>query len=347
MTSGTTTSPAPLSSRVTPAGAQVIARIRQNPQVPAPSQTVTRILGLTNNPDCDMSKVAELIQRDAGLTATLLRQANSVLMGASRVTSSIREACVRLGMKRVRAAVLNDHVVGGLAKAKPPGFDANKYWQAALATSVAAGDLAKKLCPARLEDAGTAGLLCDLGIGLLAYGLPNYKAVLAKISGAGAVGLERIEKMALGLTHADAGAAVMEDWKLDAHMIDAVRCHHDDPDADLPSGGAKSGAADEVFIRIVGAAATCSQIALSGSEMELVERLFAQIGRVSPKPDALVATILDELVAHVQQTADAMAVELGSTDEMASNFADAVKDIPNVGQGMSFRPMDRHHFDRE
>jgi hypothetical protein len=106
----------------------------------------------------------------------------------------------------VRAAVINQHVVSGLGKACPPGFHPQRYWQSALAISVAAYDLCKQLLPASAEDAGTAGLLCDIGIGLLAYGITEpYRPLLKEWYAAPQADLEQIEHRALGITHAQWG----------------------------------------------------------------------------------------------------------------------------------------------
>lgn len=319
---------------------QILQTIRKAPRIPAPSQTVSRILSLTQDPNCNLGTVAELIQRDGALTVQLLRQANSALFAGASATSNVKDACVRLGLKRVRAAIINDHVVSGLGKACPPGFNAGKYWQASLATSVAAHDLCRDLMPGAAEDAGTAGLLCDIGVGLLAYGIPeHYRAVLDELPGCLSPDLQRIERRIVGVTHAEVGAAVLADWKLDAQVINAVRFHHeDDPKGEAPK--------DDRFCKVIAAAVTCSQIALFGSEMEVVDRLFTQVGAICLNPDEIVGKLLDQLVGHVQQTAESLSVELGATEEMAANVAGIAGQLTAPSAGFSFRPMERHHFER-
>ncbi|MCG8406449.1 MAG: HDOD domain-containing protein [Phycisphaerales bacterium] len=317
------------------ATASIVQKIRSNPKIPAPSQTVFKILQLTKDPESDIRDVASLISQDAGLTAQLLRQANSALYGCSSPTSSVSDACMRLGFKRIRSAVINQHIVNGLGDARPPGFDAHRYWQSAFAISVAAGDLCKKLLPKSVEEAGTAGLLCDVGIGLLAFGLPHeYQGVLASRSGPSPLPLHEIEKRKLGLTHAEVGAAVLEDWKLGEEIIEAVKHHHADPmNPDLAELSS--------FARIIAAASTLAEIALEGSDMDRVSCLFAHVDTLSPEADALVNDLLDGLVAHIQQSAESMSIELGSVDEMKTNFEAMVSSLPDVSGRFSHRPMSR------
>jgi HD-like signal output (HDOD) protein len=321
-----------------PPPSQIIEKIRSNPRIPAPSQSVIRVLELTKQPDCDIKRVAAVVSHDAGLTGQLLRQANSALYGYNSATSSVVTACTRLGMSRVRAAVVNQHVVNGLAGARPPGFNAFRYWQAALATSVAAHDLCARFLPDQAEDAGTAGLLCDIGVGLLAFGIPEtYTRVIEQVARPTAWNFAATETRLLGVTHAEVAAAVLADWKLDAHIIEAVRLHHADPLA--PSKEKPSR-----FARIVAGGVTLSRIALEGSDMDSVATLFAQMEALTDKPEEIVSRLLDALVAHIQETAKSLSVELGSVDQMQANFGNLERSIPDVSRSMTFRPMAREAF---
>jgi len=348
-----------------PSTQSIIDKIRADPKIPAPSQTVFRILELTKDPNCSVNHVANAVRRDSGLVAQLLREANSALYGFNSPTSSITEACMRLGMKRVRSAVINRHVVDGLGRARPPGFDSNRYWQSAFAMSVAGRDLAGKLLPETAEDAATAGLLCDIGIGLLAFGVPDvYRHVIAALSGPASDSIQDIERRVLGVTHAEVGAAVLTDWKLEGHIIAAVQHHHTDTrkimaqsavSVDERVAGDSGGGHGEPhdhdvhedeetrcrFSQIVAAAVTVSDIALNGSDMDRVGNLFDRIESLSDEADALVNQLLDKLVEHIQQSAESLSVEIGSVETMQTHFEDAVASLPNLENRMSYRPMTR------
>jgi HD-like signal output (HDOD) protein len=242
---------------------------------------------------------------------------------------------MRLGLARIRAVVMNQHVVGGMRDACPPGFHPNRYWQGALATSVAAGDLGRRLLPSQADDAITAGLLCDIGVSLMAFAIPpTYAKVLSEYAKSQTASIDDIERRVLGVSHAEIGAAILTDWQLEEHLIVAVGRHHNLPDAPCPDDGTAR------FARIVAAAAVCSRLALAGSDMEHVECLFRQLDGLTPNPDALVGDVLDQLVSHIKETADSLAVELGETNELAANLADAVRGIPDCSAAMSTRPMD-------
>ncbi len=317
----------------------IVDRIRANPRVPAPSHTVFQILKLTNDPESPTKRIAELISQDSGLTAQLLREANSALYGCQTRTSSVADACMRLGLKRVRSAVINKHVVDGLGRARPQGFDPQRYWQSTFAQSVAAKDVCAQLLPEAAESAATAGLLCDIGVGLLAFGIPDeYRRVLDERQHSGAAPLHEIELRILGLTHADVGAAILGDWRLEERILGAVKRHHAPP-------GELGDDASARFAGIVAAAAALARIALEGPEMERVALLFDYLERLTPEPDALVNRLLDDLVGHIRGSAEVMGVDLGPTDELESNFQDLLKTVPEATGGFSHRPMSRDLFE--
>jgi HD-like signal output (HDOD) protein len=319
-----------------PSRDQILAAIRSSPKVPAPPQTIFKVLELTNDADSSIDDLARVISHDSGLTAQLLRRANSAYNACVSPTSSVVQACVRLGIKQIRSAVLNQHIVNGLGKARPPGFDPDRYWQSAFATSVAAQELCRQLLPARAGDASTAGLLCDVGIGLLAYGLPkDYLPVLKQWSSKGdSTDLERLERRILGVTHSDIGAAILSDWKLDAELIEAVRQHHLDPEC--------PDARDvDPFIRIVAVAVVLSEIALRGPDMELVGRLFSHLEKLASNPDEVVSRLMDQLVANIQASARQLAIELGPVEAMRANFDGFADTLHDSAPNMTFRPMPR------
>ncbi len=321
-----------------PAALSIIDHIKASPRIPAPSHVVFKILELSKDDAAPAKKVADLIASDGGLTAALLQQANSAIFGFKTPTSSPLEACVRLGMKRVRAAVINQHVVNGLGRAKPKQFDASRYWQAALAVSVAARDLCLRLLPDQVEDAGTAGLLCDIGIGMMAYGIPKeYEPVLNEHLRSG-LPLHRIERRLLQVSHAEVAESVLQSWKLDGPILEAVLHHHYETWESAEHKPAK-------LARITAAAVTLSEIALNGSEMERVETLFAQIDALTSNGDALVGSLLDGLVARIQQSADAFSVELGAMDQMQANFDEMAGIMPDLGARITSSPMSRDQFE--
>src|SRR6476619_6907278 len=57
---------------------------------------------IASSEDCDVAKLASIIQRDIRLTTFILRIANSTLFGAPRPIASLHRAIIFVGIGRVR-----------------------------------------------------------------------------------------------------------------------------------------------------------------------------------------------------------------------------------------------------
>jgi HD-like signal output (HDOD) protein len=59
-------------------------------------------LQIANNPDCDLGKLAGVIQRDLKLTTMILRMANSALFSPPKPIASLHHAVLTIGLRRCR-----------------------------------------------------------------------------------------------------------------------------------------------------------------------------------------------------------------------------------------------------
>jgi putative nucleotidyltransferase with HDIG domain len=213
-----------MSVRADPA---IAARMRA---FPAMSANVGRVLALLQNPKSDATAIQAEVRKDPGLTANLLKIANSAYFGYSGSVGSVRDAVVRLGMARVFQLVVTASVNAAMEPAVP-GYDTQpgELWRHAVAVSVAAECLADDLEPLAREDAFTAGLLHD--VGKLVLGEFVHKR-FRRMEGAALQGaaFDAAEKQVLGVDHAEVGALILQGWSLPKNLVEVVRWHHQ-PDA--------------------------------------------------------------------------------------------------------------------
>jgi EAL and modified HD-GYP domain-containing signal transduction protein len=86
-------------------------------RVLTPSQLVcARLLGELADPDLPQARIEQLVGSDPGLTLRVLRTANSAASGASSELSSLRQALVLLGPRRLRSWVVLALLDGGTAR---------------------------------------------------------------------------------------------------------------------------------------------------------------------------------------------------------------------------------------
>jgi len=192
-------------------------------RLPAQPIAAVQVLRLVADPDASAAQLGALIDTDPSLSARVLRLANAPHYGLAGTVSSASRAVVLLGFATVKgvAAAAANGLVAEHANFGPPD-----YWAHSIAAAAAAAVVARHvgMTPA---DAFTAGLLHDLGTALM------YRAdasLYEQVSAAGGAGLAEAELEAFGMTHAQAGAAALQAWKLPARLVHAVEDHHGAPD---------------------------------------------------------------------------------------------------------------------
>lgn len=197
-------------------------------RLPAQAAAAVRIIQAVQDPKASVASLARLIELDPVLSARVLRLANAPYHGLARRVSSPSRAVVLLGLSTVRAIAVaaassvlaDDHWNG------PPGL-----WAHAVAVAAASSVVARHVPCVPQGDAFSAGLLHDLGTGLLLRrGSNRHLALLLSADPVPPEALDRVERDEFGLTHAQVGAQVFEAWRFPPQLVRAVAGHHEDPD---------------------------------------------------------------------------------------------------------------------
>ena len=133
--------------------------------LPPANAVLGKLQQLMANPNFDINDAVKVIAEDQSLTAEILKVANSSFYGGLTEITTVRAATVRLGAPEVmRLATLvteKNNYTGKSPHLKP---FIEPLWEHAMAVSLAAGWLAKKLgYPNLVNEAFVAGLLHDVG----------------------------------------------------------------------------------------------------------------------------------------------------------------------------------------
>lgn len=92
--------------------------------MPEVAQALIRTL---NNPNADLATVRGVIAKDPGLTATLLRMANSALFGLSHSVGSLDKAISVIGMSHIRVRALS--ICMAQVFELPPELNRMAFWR--------------------------------------------------------------------------------------------------------------------------------------------------------------------------------------------------------------------------
>jgi len=245
--------------------AEVLRQIERSDAFPSIPQIVMRLLEITRDPEFKQSDVVELLATDPGTSSDILRLANSPLFGVTRRIASVGQAVVLLGMKRVRTLLLGRCLIDRVGSPGGNLIDPSYFWRRSLNTGVLAAHFADQLLPQHRDEAFMGGLLSDVGIIVFANAVPRRYSMIAQSFGPRQPGdLAEIERQALGASHGEVSAMILERWMLPEELVIAIRHHHDDP----PPQGLRQPVA--LLSRMIGGAATIARLLCEVADKEMI-----------------------------------------------------------------------------
>ena len=207
----------------------IASLLKSFPSMPG---AAVKLLALIDDPDMSVSQIEAILRHDAGLTANILKLANSAYFGIPSKVGSVRQAVLILGLKRLIQMVIASCVSAVMDK-PVPGYDLppGELWRHSIAVSVAAEGLVKELEIGATEEIFTAALLHDVGkLVLGTFVKDEFSEIEAALRQD--VSFEAAEEMVLGTNHADLGAQILTQWSLPSDIVNAVRWHHTPESAD-------------------------------------------------------------------------------------------------------------------
>jgi putative nucleotidyltransferase with HDIG domain len=201
--------------------------MRQVKSFPGMPTTAAKLLPLLREPDSSIARIEALIKYDPGLTANLLKLTNSAYFGLPSRISSVRQAILLLGRKRLLQLVTT-MCMSGLMKKPVPGYDLPQggLWRHSVAVAVAADRLVQSLKITQADEVFTAALLHDIGKMILGDYVQEDLKSIQEMAVKG-ISFEVAEYMVLGTNHADIGARILKSWFMPEELVHAVAWHHD------------------------------------------------------------------------------------------------------------------------
>lgn len=203
---------------------KIISTIRSFPSMPA---TGAKMLKMLQDPETSIDAIEDVLRHDPGLTGNVLKLANSAYFGIPSKVSSVRQAVLLLGSRKLIQLVVASCVSAVMDK-PVPGYNLppGDLWRHSIAVSIAAEALVKDKKNIDAEDIFTPALLHDIGKLILGHFVKDELEDIEKIAGRG-VPYVVAENMVLGTDHAEVGAQVLTQWSFPRDVIEAVRWHHD------------------------------------------------------------------------------------------------------------------------
>lgn len=175
-----------------------------------------------------IQRIADVISKDVGMTASILKLVNSSFFGLSVHVSTPSHAVTILGTEVIRGLVLTVHLFEEFKFCKELVRSFNMLWKHSLNTAY----FAKTIGGLESDDIKfqdncfLAGILHDVGKLVLASNFEeDYVSLLKQVRAENRT-IGEVEFEHYNFNHAEVGAYLLGLWGLADEIVEAVACHH-------------------------------------------------------------------------------------------------------------------------
>lgn len=189
-------------------------------------ETCMRVNDMANDPLYSAADIAEVVRKDPGMTAKLLKIANSPFFGFPCRIDTVPKAIAIIGTDELRQLVLATSVIKLFTGLPNELVSMETFWRHSLRCAIIARCLALHLHEPNPEHYFTSGLLHDIGYLIIYRELPELAAKTLQHSTQNQGIVYIIEQEIIGFDHAEVGGELLRKWNLPAEQIEAVAFHH-------------------------------------------------------------------------------------------------------------------------
>jgi len=204
---------------------RAIGSIDYLPSVPSLYQELHTAL---EREDVTVQVVGDIIRRDMGMTAKILKLVNSSFFGLRRTVENLQEAVAFLGTETIQVLVLAHGLFDQAGTLGTRTLTLEDIWQHSLSVAEGARALAamEGLSRALKAESFMGGMLHDVGIIVLAKNFPERYDKVVQLSAKEKLPVYTAEQREFGLGHAEVGAYLLGLWGIQPAILRAVSLHH-------------------------------------------------------------------------------------------------------------------------
>jgi HD-like signal output (HDOD) protein len=199
-------------------------------RLPSLSPMMTQLLARLTRRSCDVPEVAALVERDALLSAQVLRLANSAAFGRVQPINSVKHAIAMLGVGTMRKFALGSSLSNLFSRFRAaPSFSMTRFNLHSVATATLVELLSDEVPLEFSSGAFIAGLLHDVGKLLIAVSMPKQYEDILSVAAINNSPIVECEREILGADHAELSGLAISRWEL-AEPIRWAATYHHEPD---------------------------------------------------------------------------------------------------------------------
>jgi HD-like signal output (HDOD) protein len=199
--------------------------IRRNDKLGGLCADIAEIVSLTKKGTTSIREIENKVLRNPEYAARTLRMANTAAYGATNART-LNQAIAVLGLPGLRSILVSVALHAG-SRGQVEGFDTGGYMRRGLAAGLLCNQFARRLKFPEPERYYLAGLLQDIGYLVVSQYAPETFSSLQRASQfALNTPLEDLERSLWGMSHAEIGGALAEEWGFDPAVVACIRFHH-------------------------------------------------------------------------------------------------------------------------
>ncbi|MDU0113623.1 HDOD domain-containing protein [Psychrosphaera aquimarina] len=206
---------------------EILSNINKTFVIPPRPDLLTELKDIMSEKDPSLMDMGNVIAKDVGLSAAILKLINSPAYGLARTVSDIKQAVMFLGFDGIYTLVQGIKLKEAFAVGKR-SINLDRFWDTAeeiAQVALVIGGEVKSKVP--VENLYTIGLFHDCGIPVMAAKYDDYIKVLTESNKNYERTLVNIEEATYNTNHAIIGYYLGSSWHLPKDICQLILRHHD------------------------------------------------------------------------------------------------------------------------
>ena len=204
----------------------IIEKIKAGYSLPSLSAVALRLVEIASNEYVSLTEMADLIEKDPGLTVRLVTIANSAFFRATEPISTVEQSVMRVGVNHLRIMALSLSLRDTFPMGKLGPMDYEKFWRSSLYQALLAKSFAQRLLTCSPEEAFVAGLVLEIGLLIFFDIFVKGHEIERNLALHPLEKLLEWETVHYGTDHREIGAAALNHWKFPSVIIECQHVHN-------------------------------------------------------------------------------------------------------------------------
>lgn len=195
-------------------------------QLPEAPELILEFNRITQDPDCSINDIADILSRSPSMTAQLLKIVNSAFYGFASKIDRISRAVAMLGVREISSLVLGISAMRIFYDIPRELIDMSSFLRHSLACGILSRILAAQIKLPNTERLFVAGLLHDIGRLVLYKYFPAQAKLAMLMAEKTGQSLNYIEEACVGISHVQIAEYLLKKWQFPASLENLIVWHH-------------------------------------------------------------------------------------------------------------------------